>query len=29
LSVSPGGDSILYSQADEDNTDIMLVDHFQ
>jgi hypothetical protein len=28
LSVSPGGDSILYSQADEDNTDIMLVDHF-
>ena len=29
LSVSPGGDSILYSQANEDNTDIMLVDHFQ
>src|SRR5215469_13644709 len=29
LSVSPGGRWILYSQADEDNTDIMLVDHFQ
>jgi len=29
LSVSPGGHWILYSQADEDNTDIMLVDHFQ
>jgi serine/threonine protein kinase/Tol biopolymer transport system component len=29
LSVSPGGDSILYSQSDEDNTDIMLVDNFQ
>jgi serine/threonine protein kinase len=28
LSVSPGGHWILYSQADEDNTDIMLVDHF-
>ena len=29
MSVSPGGHWILYSQADEDNTDIMLVDHFQ
>jgi hypothetical protein len=29
LSVSPDGQWILYSQTDEDNTDIMLVDHFQ
>jgi Tol biopolymer transport system component/DNA-binding winged helix-turn-helix (wHTH) protein len=28
LSVSPDGQWILYSQADEDNTDIMLVDYF-
>jgi dipeptidyl aminopeptidase/acylaminoacyl peptidase len=29
LSISADGHWILYSQADEDNTDIMLVDHFQ
>jgi len=29
LSVSPGGRSLLYSQVDEENSDIMLVDHFR
>jgi hypothetical protein len=29
LSVSPGGNWMLYSQAEEDNTDIMLVQNFR
>ena len=29
MSISPGGRYMLYSQIDESNADIMLVDHFR